>query len=61
MNDFLPVDKMTCLLDFIEGHLKVVVPRVERLIGELSTLREHYDTCKSVDLRLDSLIDNHVT
>ena len=60
MDDLLAVDEMACSFNLVQCHLKIVVPGVESLVGELLALVDCYDASEAVDLGSNTPIDNHV-
>ena len=61
MNNFLPVNKMTCLLNFIQQGFDIWIPISKFAICSLILLFECYLPGQSVDLGIDALVDNHVS
>ena len=61
VNNLFSVNKMACLFDFVEGRLKIVVPRIEPLISELLAFIDRHNASQSVDLGANASIDNHVS
>ena len=60
MDYLFPVDELAGLLDLVESHLEIIVPSIESVICELLALREDNNTSKSINLSLNSLIDDHI-
>ena len=60
MDYFFPVDELAGLLDLVKSHFKIVVPSIESIICELLALRKDDDASKSINLSLNSLIDDHI-
>ena len=60
MDYLFPVDELASLLDLVKSHFKIVVPSIESIICELLALREDNNTSKSINLGLNSLIDDHI-
>jgi len=61
MDDLLPIDEVTRLFNLIKRGLQVAVPRVEPLVGELLPLIDGHDARKSINLRSNPPIHDHVS
>ena len=61
MDDLLPVDEVTRLFNLIKRGLQVAVPWVEPLVGELLPLIDRHNAGKSINLRPNPAIDDHVS
>ena len=60
MDNFLTVNQVASRLDLVQQLWNVRVPRVECVVGE-STLLESNHATHSVDSRMNSLVDDHIT
>ena len=61
MDDLLSIDEVTRLFNLIKRCLQVVVPRVQPLVGELLPLIDRHNARKSINLRSDPAIHDHVS
>jgi len=59
--NFLSVNEMASLLDLVQDLGDGVVPATEAFVSELLSLGEDHDALQTVNLGLDSLVDNHVS
>ena len=60
MDYLFPVDELASLLDLVESYLEIIVPSIESVICELLALRKDNNASKSINLSLNSLIDDHI-
>ena len=60
MDYLFPVDELASLLDLVQSYLEIIVPSIESVICELLALRKDNNASKSINLSLNSLIDDHI-
>ena len=61
MDDLLSVDEVTRLFNLIKRGLQVTVPRVQPLVSELLPLIDRHNACKSINLRPNPAVDDHIS
>ena len=61
MNNFLSINKMARLLNFIEQSLDVLIPMLKHPLCIFILFLECDLPGKSVDLGLYSIVNNHIT
>jgi len=60
MNNFLSIDKMASLLNFIQQGLDIKIPMLKHPLSILILLLEGNLPCKSIYLGLYSIVNHHV-